>query len=150
DRPIVATCSNELAEIDFVLSKVRELAIDGIAYRDIAILSRRKIEGTKFARALRSRGIPYTFVGDMRIFSTSLVRDLLAYLRAAADPLSSGIDLARIMLAHGVSEQDVKIVNHTAKARVRALLKNTREKQGSRADTTDGNRNYGNDFVYAA
>jgi DNA helicase-2/ATP-dependent DNA helicase PcrA len=53
---------------------------------------------------------------------------------------------------HGVSEQDLKIVNHAAKAKTRNLNKRVEAMiQGatSRNEANDANRNYGTDFVYA-
>jgi DNA helicase II / ATP-dependent DNA helicase PcrA len=171
DRTIVAMCATDLAEIDYVVNKIKNELVgreitrrggDGtsaaavvskITYRDIAILSRRRLEGLKFAKALKAHGIPCTFVGESRIFSMPVVRDMLAYLRVAADPLDNGIEIARILLAHGVPEQDLKIINHAAKAKARELVKrldgeNGNGKYSSRADDTDNNRNYGTDFVY--
>lgn len=176
DRTVVAKCSTDVAEIDYVISKIKNELIgkeyttrnsndDGstakLAYRDIAILSRRRIEGIKFARALKAHGLPCTFVGESQIFSTPIIRDLLAYLKVANDPLSNGIELARIMFAHGMPEQDIKIINHAARAKARELVKRIDEKEGkegngednnskfgSKSDDVDNNRNYGTDFVF--
>jgi DNA helicase II / ATP-dependent DNA helicase PcrA len=165
NRTVVARCATDLAEIDFVVNKIRNELVgreitkrDGtagkIAYRDIAILSRRRLEGLKFAKALKAHGIPCTYVGESRIFSMPVVRDMLAYLRVAADPLDNGIEITRILLTHGVPEQDIKIINHAAKAKARELVRrldndgNGNDKYSSRADDTDNNRNYGTDFVY--
>lgn len=163
DKTIIARCSTDLAEIDFVVKKIKELLgkeivrRDGtkspISYKDIAILSRRRFEGIKFARTIRSQGLPCTFVGESRIFSTPIIRDLLAYLRVANDPLSNGVEITRIMLNHGVTEQNVKIINHAANARNRELVKRIyKEEQESeirsRSDDKDSSLNYGTDFVY--
>lgn len=162
DKIPIVRCSTDLAEIDFVVKKIKELLgreivrRDGtkspISYKDIAILSRRRFEGVKFARAIRSQGLPCTFVGESRIFSTPIIRDLLAYLRVANDPLSNGVEITRILINHGVSEQNVKIINHAANARNRELVKRIYRKQeseiSSRSDDKDSNLNYGTDFVY--
>ncbi len=170
DRPVVARCSTDLAEIEYVVNKIkselvgreftrRDGTVSKIGYRDIAILSRKRLEGMKFAKALKAHGLPCTFVGESKIFTMPIVRDLLAYLRVAADPLDNGIELARILLAHGVPEQDVKVINHAAKSKARELVKrldreiksdgsSSSSSIGSRADDTDNNRNYGTDFVY--
>jgi DNA helicase-2/ATP-dependent DNA helicase PcrA len=159
----VARCATDLAEVDYVVSKIKGDLIgkelkrrDGnaapITYRDIAILSRRRLEGMKFARAIRAQGLPCTFLGETKIFAMPVIRDLMAYLRVADDPLANGIELARIMLLHGVSEQDLKIINHAATVKTRNLNKRVEVMiQGttSRNEDNDANRNYGTDFVYA-
>jgi DNA helicase-2/ATP-dependent DNA helicase PcrA len=155
-RVVVATCSTDEAEVDFVVKKIKELLggelkrRDGttapISYRDIAILSRRRLEGIKFARAIRSQGLPCTFVGETRIFAMPVIRDLIAYLKVANDPLANGVELARIMTVHGLSEKDIKIINHEAKHKTRKLGRRTEQDAGK--DDHDGNRNFGTDFVH--
>lgn len=158
ERTVVARCSTDAAEIQYVVGKIRELVgqdfvrRDGtrskLGYSDIAILSRKRVDGIKFVNGLKAAGIPCTFVGDSRIFSTPIVRDTLAYLQVAADPLDSGVDIARILFIHGVPEQDVKIINHAAKAKERELVKRPeKDDQGARSEE-DRNRKYGTDFVY--
>lgn len=165
DRPIVARCSTDIAEVQYVVEKIKNELVghdfvrrgdgkaDKIGYGDIAILSRKRADGVKFATALKANGIPCKVVGESRIFSTPIVRDMMAYLRVAADPLDNGIEIARILFSHGVPEQDVKIINHAAKAKARELVRrlDNEKKEGkysSRSDDTDKNRNYGTDFVY--
>ena len=157
DRAVVARCSTDAAEIQYVVAKIKELVgqdfvrRDGtqakLGYGDIAILSRKRADGIKFANGLKAGGIPCTFVGESRIFSTPIVRDTLAYLQVAADPLDSGVDIARILFIHGAPEQDVKIVNHAARTKRHELVKRLdKDNHGSRSE--DRNRNYGTDFVY--
>lgn len=161
-KVIVARCATDAAEIDFVVNKIkndllgkelkrRDGTVSPITYRDIAVLSRRRLEGIKFARAIKAHGLPCTFIGEARIFSTPVIRDLLAYLRVADDPLGNGIEIARIMINHGVTEQNVKIINHAAKAKARELVKRidrTESVVSAKDEDTDNNRNYGTDFVY--
>lgn len=161
---VVARCSTDAAEVDYVIRKIRDELLgkelrrrDGtvspITYKDIAILSRRRFEGIKFARSIRAQGLPCTFIGETRIFSMPVVRDLIAYLKVANDPLANGIELARIMMMHGMSEKDIKIINHEARLKSRALAKRVDQiadnAKPSRNDDYDGNRNFGTDFVYA-
>jgi len=62
-----------------------------LTYRDIAVLSRRRVEGVKFYAALRKRGIPCEFVGEVDFFATAVIRDALAYLHIIENPLTAGI-----------------------------------------------------------
>ncbi len=165
-RVVVASCSTDAAEVDYVGKKIREELLgkelkrrDGstapISYRDIAILSRRRFEGVKFARSIRAQGLPCTFIGETRIFALGIIRDLIAYLKVASDPLANGVELARIMMIHGLPEKDIKIINHEAKHKTRKLGRRAEnamgpdgEKLGSRKDDYNGNRNFGTDFVH--
>jgi DNA helicase-2/ATP-dependent DNA helicase PcrA len=80
----------------------------------------------------------------------AIIRDLIAYLKVASDPLGNGIELTRIMMIHGLPEKDIKIINHEAKHKTRKLGRRVEDdkKPGSRGDDYDGNRNFGTDFVH--
>jgi len=118
-------CADEVAEVEYIVQTIRDLVgkpiirRDGppspLTYRDFAILSRRKVEGEKFATALKSYGIPTTFIGESNIFSAAIVMEMLAYLKIANSPTSAGIELYRLMKNHGISEQNVAIINENAR-----------------------------------
>ncbi len=161
---IVAKCSTDAAEVDYVIKKIknelvgkelkrRDGSVSPITYKDIAILSRRRLDGIKFARSIRAQGIPCAFIGETRIFSMPVVRDLIAYLKVANDPLANGVEIARIMMMHGLSEKDIKIINHEARLKSKALVKRVEQVATNaispRNDESDGNRNFGTDFVHA-
>src|SRR5438132_2038910 len=74
EKVVVAACSSESAEVEFVVSKTKEMygtrakRRDGtespLSYRDFVILARRKLEGKKFAKALKAYGIPTMYLGE--------------------------------------------------------------------------------------
>ncbi|MGZ4852969.1 MAG: ATP-dependent helicase [Halobacteriota archaeon] len=126
DKIVVARCENEHAEAEFVLQEIERLigtpltsreghSARDITYGDIAILSRRRLEGIKFHAALRKRGIPCEFVGDVDFFATPVVRNVLAYLNILENPLEAGIHLNRIMKISGITEVNVQRLNSNAK-----------------------------------
>lgn len=129
DKITLAECAHESAEVEFVVKTINELlgkpinrrdgTDDPLTYRDFVILSRRKMEGKKFAKALKAHGLPATFIGESNIFSAPIVRDMMAYLGIANSPTTSGIEITRLMKNHGVTEQNIAIINHTAKRRAR-------------------------------
>ncbi len=126
DRIVVARCENEQAEAEFVLK-----AINGLIgkkfyctteqkereyrYGDFAILCRRKAEGTKYFSLLRKNLVPCEFVGELNFFGSPVIRELMACLRAADNPLDSGISLFKIMKTSGISEANVRRINYCAK-----------------------------------
>lgn len=129
ERVVVASCSSESAEVEFVVNKIREMAgrplkrRDGtespLTYRDFVILSRRKLEGKKFAKALKAYGIPTRFIGEANIFASPVIKDLMAYLKIANSPTMAGIEITKLMKNHGITEQNIVRINHAAKRRAR-------------------------------
>ena len=129
DKVQVAVCSNETSEVEFVVDKIKNQVgqhikrRDGtdtlLSFKDIIILSRRKIEGKKFANALKAYGIPTKYIGESNIFSAPVVMDLLAYLNIANSPTTSGIQITRLMKSHGITEQNIAKINHEAKKKAR-------------------------------
>jgi DNA helicase-2/ATP-dependent DNA helicase PcrA len=124
DKVIVARCENEQAEAQFVWQEIERIvgtqfvSSDGdkatLAYRDIAVLSRRRVEGVKYHAALRKRGIPCEFVGEVDFFSTAVIRDALAYLHIIENPLKAGVYLNRILKLSGITEVNVQRLNACA------------------------------------
>lgn len=129
DKITVVECSHESAEVEFVVKTIKELlgrpikrrdkTDDPLSYRDFVILSRRKLEGKKFAKALKAHGLPATFIGESNIFAAPVIRDLMAYLRIANSPTTSGIEITRLMKNHGITEQNIAMINHVAKKKAR-------------------------------
>lgn len=126
DSVVVARCENEQAEADFVLREISALVGKKFRpaterqereyrYGDFAILSRRKAEGTKYFNLLRKNHVPCEFVGELNFFGAPVIRELMACLRAASNPLDAGVSLFRIMKSAGISEANVRRINYTAK-----------------------------------
>ena len=84
-------------------------------YGDFAILCRRKAEGTKYYHLLRKNLIPCEFVGEFNFFGSPAIRELTAYLRATENPLQAGTSLFKIMKDSGITEVNVRRINHCAK-----------------------------------
>ena len=130
DKVVVAQCAHETAEVEFVVKTIKELLgkkitrRDGsdkpLSFRDFVILSRRKMEGTKFAKALKAHGFPATFIGESNIFASPIVRDLMAFLRIASIPTTSGIEVNRLMRNHGLTEINIARINFDARKKARA------------------------------
>jgi DNA helicase-2/ATP-dependent DNA helicase PcrA len=125
DKAVVARCENEQAETQFVWQQIERLIgapffsradnkERALTYGDIVILSRRRMEGAKYHTALRNRGIPCEFVGEIDFFATAVIRDALAYLHIIENPLVAGIQLNRIMKLSGITEVNVQRLNACA------------------------------------
>ncbi|MEI6842027.1 MAG: 3'-5' exonuclease, partial [Methanomicrobiales archaeon] len=126
DPASVVWCENEKSEAQFVLEEVRKLLKTSFFSKndrveqlhqpkDIAIICRKRFDGIKFYQVLRRNGIPAEFVGDVDIFSTAPVRDVVACLKVINNPLIAGISLNRIMKITGIPETVVQKINSAAK-----------------------------------
>ncbi len=102
---------------DLIGKPVRRCGSDErqISYRDIAVLSRRKRDGYKFAHALKSLGIPATFIGNTDIRANQIILEIVAYLKVIHSPATSGMEIFRLLKKHGISEQNIIVVNGAAR-----------------------------------
>jgi DNA helicase-2/ATP-dependent DNA helicase PcrA len=129
EKVLIARCSHDMSEVEFVVNKIKEMlgakikrrddAQRPLTFRDFAVLSRRRMDGKKFAQALNAYGIPATFVGEANIFNSSTGRDLLAYLDVASNPTNSGLAIIRILKNSGISDQNIARINQESKKRKR-------------------------------
>ena len=127
DKISIVRCNHDMAEVEFVVNKIKEMIgkqitrRDGtdtpLTFKDFTVLSRRRADGKKFAQALNAYGIPATFVGEANIFNSSTGRDLLAYLDVASNPTNSGLAIVRILKNSGISDQNIARINQEARKR---------------------------------
>src|SRR3954451_20256133 len=85
-------CQTERAQGQAVAAEVERLVErGGVAAADIAVfVPSLKDDGPVVAAALEERAIPFRLVGGAAYFQRAEVRDLLAWLRALADPSDAG------------------------------------------------------------
>ena len=84
-------------EASFVTGEIATLSRDeGVGYNDIAVFYRTNAQSRALETALADRGIAYTVVGGTRFFDRREIRDVLAYLRAVANP-GDEVSLRRIL-----------------------------------------------------
>ncbi|MBC7093668.1 ATP-dependent helicase [Candidatus Bipolaricaulota bacterium] len=75
-------------EAEFVAEKVRELAAQGIPYREMAVLYRNRYRPDPYLRALAEAGVPWVLEGRFRagLFDQEEIKLVMSFLRAVADP----------------------------------------------------------------
>ena len=84
-------------EASFVTGEIAALHRDeNVGYGDMAVFYRTNAQSRALETALADRGIAYTVIGGTRFFDRREVRDVLAYLRAVANP-GDEVSLRRIL-----------------------------------------------------
>ncbi len=148
DPVSVVRTLTEAGQGEFVARTVRESVgqnlqrrdgtVRRITYGDIAVLSRSKAEGLQYVKSMRSLGIPATFAGEVNILANPAILDLLAFLRMADSPTTSGMEIFKLLKNHGISEQNIAVL--TREAHMRAM----RAHAGEQDFVLDTVRKHGN------
>src|SRR5215204_716183 len=115
------SCSSERAQAQAVAAEAERLIAGGVAPEEIAVLVRSvKSEGAVVAAALEERAIPFRTLGAAAYFQRAEVRDVLAWLRALADPGDSGA-VVRALSRPPIELRSVDVARLTQLARRRKL-----------------------------
>jgi DNA helicase-2/ATP-dependent DNA helicase PcrA len=82
---------DEAAEAQFVVNQIRQLQLNNsdLHWGSFAILYRTNAQSRSFEEILARYSIPYTIVGGLRFYDRKEIKDVLAYLRAIANPNDS-------------------------------------------------------------
>ncbi|BAY07779.1 DNA helicase PcrA [Calothrix sp. NIES-2098] len=89
---------NELEEADFIIRQIRTLESQNpeLNWGSFAILYRTNAQSRPFEELLVKYQIPYTVVGGMRFYDRKEIKDVIAYLRAIANPADT-VSLLRVI-----------------------------------------------------
>ena len=112
---------SERAQAQAVAAEAEQLIAGGVPPERIAVLVRSvKSEGAVIASALEERAVPARTCGAAAYFQRAEVRDVLAWLRALADPNDSGA-VVRALSRPPVELRSVDVARLTQLARRRKL-----------------------------
>ena len=92
----VYCASDEHDEAAWIAGKISEMKRGGVPYGEDAILYRTNSQSRVLEEMLIRAGIPYKVFGGQKFYERKEIRDILAYLRVAANP-SDDISLSRII-----------------------------------------------------
>ena len=89
---------DEISEAEFVVQKIRKLEQDHpeLNWGKFAILYRTNAQSRAFEDILVRLGIPFKIVGGLRFYDRKEIKDVLAYLRAIANPFDT-LSLLRVI-----------------------------------------------------
>ncbi|MEG4207710.1 DNA helicase PcrA [Microcoleus sp. Pol7_A1] len=96
---VVWRADNEIDEAEFVAGQIHSLKRQNSEYENgsnFAILYRTNAQSRSFEEALMRLDIPYNIVGGLKFYDRKEIKDILAYLRALANPDDS-VSLKRII-----------------------------------------------------
>ncbi|MBW3585870.1 MAG: DNA helicase PcrA, partial [Cyanobacteria bacterium 0813] len=96
---VVWRADNELEEAEFVAGQIHSLKRQNSEYENgsnFAILYRTNAQSRSFEEALMRLDIAYNIVGGLKFYDRKEIKDILAYLRALANPDDS-VSLKRII-----------------------------------------------------
>ena len=108
-------------EASFVADSVQSLHLK-YAWRQMAVLYRTNAQSRTFEEACLNRGIPYQVVGGLKFYERREVKDILAYLRIALNPLDR-MALVRVINVppRGIGKATVDQLDSLAKERDTSL-----------------------------
>jgi DNA helicase II / ATP-dependent DNA helicase PcrA len=114
-------CRTERAQAQAVAAEAEKLIAGGVAPAQICVLVRSvKAEGSTVAAAFEERAVPFRTLGAAAYFQRAEVRDVLAWLRALADPNDSGA-VVRALSRSPIELRSVDVARLTQLARRRKL-----------------------------
>lgn len=116
----VVELADERAEGDYVSRAIREaLARDPrLSPREVAVFYRSHAQSRALEEALRKDRIAYKIIGGVAFYERKEIKDVLAYLRLAANPHDSvGLERVINVPARGIGKATVdKLAEHARKA----------------------------------
>jgi DNA helicase-2/ATP-dependent DNA helicase PcrA len=141
----IVRLKDEVAEAQHVAREMRHLLrMEEARPQDLAILCRTQVQFRPFEGELRANGLPYVVVGGMSFFDRKEVRDVVAYLKLAANPQDE-TSLLRIINtpARGVGKTSIDRVLAFATAQgipASAAFERAGEIEGLSAQSVEGYR----------
>lgn len=117
--PYIVAASTENMQSKFIVEKILELREEGVPLGDIAVLFRSSFFSFDLEIELSKANIPFLKFGGMKFIETAHVKDVLAFLRIAANPRDA-VSWYRVLLLHeGVGPKTAqKILDELATARL--------------------------------
>ncbi len=102
ERPTLALVEDELGEVDYVVEQVLAYREAGLALRDQAVLVRAAHHSDLLELELGRRRIPYVKYGGLKFLEAGHVKDLMAFLRWAENPIDPIAGFRVVQLLPGV------------------------------------------------
>lgn len=119
DLPFIVAASTENLQSKFIVDKILELREEGVPLKDIAVLFRSSYFSFDLEIELNKANIPFQKFGGMKFIETAHIKDVLAFLRIAANPKDIVSWYRVLLLLEGVGPKTAqKILDELATARL--------------------------------
>ncbi|MHB1688334.1 MAG: ATP-dependent helicase [Ignavibacteriaceae bacterium] len=119
ELPNIIAASNENLQSKFIIEKILELREEGIPLKEIAILFRSSFFSFDLEIELSKANIPFQKFGGMKFIETAHIKDVLAFLRIAANPKDVVSWYRVLLLQEGVGPKTAqKILDELTTARL--------------------------------
>ena len=104
-KPVLAICQDTRQQGAFIAQRVVELCEEGVEAHRIAVLYRSHFHALELQMELTARNIPYTISSGVRFYEQAHIKDVLAWIKLAANPADE-ISFKRIAcMLKGVGEK---------------------------------------------
>ncbi len=115
--PVIIAASTENLQSKFIVEKILDLREEGVPLGEIAVLFRSSFFSFDLEIELTKANIPFLKFGGMKFVETAHIKDVLAFLRIAANP-KDVVSWYRVLLLHeGVGPKTAqKILDELATA----------------------------------
>lgn len=119
ELPYIVAASTENLQSKFIIDKILDLREEGIPLKDIAVLFRSSFFSFDLEIELNKANIPFQKFGGMKFIETAHIKDVLAFLRIAANPKDVVSWYRVLLLLEGVGPKTAqKILDELATARL--------------------------------
>ncbi|MGB5531408.1 MAG: ATP-dependent helicase, partial [Ignavibacteriaceae bacterium] len=119
ELPFIVAAATENMQSKFIVEKILELMEEGVNLKDISVLFRSSFFSFDLEIELAKAGIPFQKFGGIKFIEAAHVKDVLAFLRIAANPRDI-VSWYRVLLLHeGVGPKTAqRILDELATARI--------------------------------
>ena len=83
-KPEIVADGSKKEQAENVVASIEARRAEGVPYREMAVMARNSQATAYVESVLQKKGIPFAKYGGQKFFSKEIVRNLLAFLRAAA------------------------------------------------------------------
>lgn len=110
ELPAIISAANENMQSRFIVDRILELREENVPLNEIAVLFRNSYFSFDLEIELNKANIPFIKFGGMKFVETAHVKDVLAFLRIAANPRDF-VSWYRILLLHeGIGPKKAQII----------------------------------------
>jgi DNA helicase-2/ATP-dependent DNA helicase PcrA len=102
EKPVYIEAENENWQSKFIVQRVLELREEGVPLDDISVLFRSAWQSMDLEIELNTHNIPFVKYGGIKFTEAAHIKDVVAYLKVAYNPMDSVSWMRILMLIEGI------------------------------------------------